>query len=69
MLAKYLVEYVFKKGYRVYPTLREYSLNYDVFNSLEKPKEMENQGQENDEINDNGLILPSMLSSESEDSD
>ncbi len=64
-LSKYISEYVLKNGFKVYPTFKDYQLNSEIFESV-NPVDKEVKSHDDD---DNGLILPSMLSSESEDSD
>ncbi len=62
---QYAKTYVLKLGFRVYPTFRDYIKDQNVFKTLE----MDNTETEGSDECDNGLILPSMISSESEDSD
>ncbi len=63
-VAQYAKDHVLKKGGQVYPTFRDFCMNPQVFETLKSDSEScinDNQ--------DNSLILPSMISSESEDSD
>ncbi len=66
-LSQYIREYVFKKGGKVFPTYKEYCNNNQIFEV--KTGALQEVSNNIDTNNDNGLILPSMLSSESEDSD
>ncbi len=59
----YITNYVLQNGDRVFPTYYEYQKNNYVF-KITEPISMKETVQE-----DKGLIEPSMLSSESEDSD
>ncbi len=62
---EYQTNYVLKNGGRVFPTFREYLNNRQVFDKFEKLGE--DCSSRDDHKSD--IILPSMLSSESEDSD
>ncbi len=63
-MREYIKDHVFKNGGAVYPTFKDYQKNNYVFEVMSNSKQtMQTEDQ------DNGLILPSMLSSESEDSD
>ncbi len=66
-MRKYQTEYVLKSGHKIYPSLQEYYQNNDVFKQFMTEKTSESTVQE--KKNHSNLILPSMLSSESEDSD
>ncbi len=63
---KYKQEYVLKNGGKVFPSLNEYFINECVLNIVQGSNSNLDLGQDED---DNGLIQPSMLSSESEESD
>ncbi len=63
-LSKYVNDHVIKKGGKAYPTFKEFCSDPQVFETLKAGSESwikDNQ--------DKGLILPHMISSESEDSD
>ncbi len=64
-LTRYNNEYVLKSSQRVLPTFKEYSTDYQVFEKLRKP----NSKIPCLDARRNDIILPSMLSSESEESD
>ncbi len=61
--SQYTKDNVLSNGGKVFPTFKGYLLNGCVLDNIDKGKK------ELTEPNDNGLIVPSMLSSESEDSD
>ncbi len=60
---KYIQDYVLKNGGKVIPRYQDYQRDNDVFESFN----LDDEDKDGDNVN--GLILPSMLSSESEDSD
>ncbi len=64
-IQQYARDYVLKLGFRVYPSFREYCNDQNVFKTLKQ----ENKETKDDNDFDNGLILPSMMSSESEAGD
>ncbi len=64
-LTKYNNEYVLKSGHRVLPTFKEYCSYDKVFETMKE----HNKNISCMDAGHNDLILPSMLSSESEDSD
>ncbi len=62
-LSQYIREHVVKNGHRAIPTFQDYKRSFERnFNEVEKANDEDNN-------HDRGLIVPSMLSSESEDSD
>ncbi len=67
-LAHYGKDYVCKNGFRVYPTFDYFRKNQNVFD-LMRQEMGKIETISNQDSDDNGLISPSMLSSESEDSD
>ncbi len=64
-LSTYSKEYVLKNGFRVYPTFQDYINDNNIFGSTNRDF-CEGPSQDKE---DNGFISPSMISSESEDSD
>ncbi len=64
-LEQYNKSYVIKSGGRVFPTFREYLNNWQVFECLE----LQRKDVTDSKCHKSDLILPSMISSESEDSD
>ncbi len=62
----YCKNYVIKYGGKVFPTFNEYKSNRNLFETFSMDT---NLSQTKDRPYDNGLILPSMISSESEASD
>ncbi len=67
-LTMYQTQYVLKSGHLVFPTYLEYLRNKQVLKEFRKVKSLQTTEQCSKQ-NDNDLILPSMLSSESEDSE
>ncbi len=64
-LLHYQKEYVLKTGNRVLPTFTDYQVNSQIFESFKN----KNSQPEDAKKSDDGMIMPSMISSESEDSD
>ncbi len=64
-ITEYSKKYILRNGFKIYPTFPVYLKNNQVFSSFNSEK---NRIDDKD-YTDNGLILPCMLSSESEDSD
>ncbi len=64
-LTKYVKEFVLKSGGRAFPVFADYRKDIQIFESF---KNFTNEQLSND-ISENGLVMPSDLSSESEESD
>ncbi len=65
-LSEYMENYVRKSGNKVFPTFKDYCLNNDVFTEFKQGPHITCPFEE---TKDSGLILPDMISSESDDSD
>ncbi len=63
----YRQNYVLKNGGKVIPTLQEFQRNSEAFDTFDTGK-TENERDHDDDNNDKGLLEPSMISSESEES-